>query len=276
MAAPTLALVAGYSSVFERLQIIPALLAGSVLCLAFWAVATVLYGRIYCSTVCPLGTLIDCVAATGRIASKRRCSYRYTTPSPRTRLALLVAALAALLSGIALLPTLLDPYTAYARMVEEFIARPLGRGDAAMRYGMTSLALAVFTAISVVAFALKRGRLICNTVCPVGTVLGYASKRAYFHIEIDPDRCINCGECERVCKAQCIKLPEKLVDTSRCVLCFNCTAVCPNSAISYKSGRFRLGMPMMQAVDGAAAGPSSLSRADVSQNLKSQHDETIS
>lgn len=104
------------------------------------------------------------------------------------------------------------------------------------------------TAAAVVAVTWRNGRLICNTACPVGTILGAGSRRSYFHIEIDPDRCTNCGECERVCKAQCIKLTDKLVDTSRCVVCFDCTAVCPHGAINYKTGRYRLDMPMMQAI----------------------------
>ncbi len=63
MAVPTWALLAGYESVFVRMQILTALLTGVAVCLIFWALVTLVYGRIYCSTVCPLGTLMDCVAA---------------------------------------------------------------------------------------------------------------------------------------------------------------------------------------------------------------------
>lgn len=267
MAVPTWALVAGYESVFVRMQILTALLSGVAMVLAFWAVVTLLYGRIYCSTVCPMGTLMDCVAAGSRALRRRKASYRYTGPSRRTRVLFLVATFAALLSGIGLLPTLFDPYSAYARIVEELIARPLGLYEPQARFAATTLAIAAVTALLVVAVVWKNGRLLCNTLCPVGTVLGYGGSRSYFHIEIDPDKCINCGECERVCKAQCIKLPEKLVDGSRCVVCFDCTAVCPNSAISYKSGRFRLGMPLMQRIDNRAARTPSLD-ASAPQQMK--------
>ncbi len=67
MAVPTWALLAGYESVFVRMQILTALLTGVAVCLIFWALVTLVYGRIYCSTVCPLGTLMDCVAAGGRL-----------------------------------------------------------------------------------------------------------------------------------------------------------------------------------------------------------------
>lgn len=266
MAVPAWALIAGYDSVFVRMQILTALLSGVAACLLFWAVVTLIYGRIYCSTVCPMGTLMDCVSAGARVVTRRHKAFRFTQPARRTRVVFLLLTFVTLLSGSALVTTLLDPYSAFARMVEQLIVRPLGLGAEAVRFSLASLLVALGTAMVVVAVAWRRGRLLCNTVCPVGTVLGYGSRRSYFHIEIDPDRCINCGECERVCKAQCIKLPEKLIDTSRCVVCFDCTVVCPNSAISYKSGRYRLGMPLMQRLD--AGTTATQSTAVSTQNLQ--------
>lgn len=253
MGVPTWALLAGYESVFVRMQIFTALLSGASVCLLFWLVVTLIYGRIYCSTACPMGTLMDCVSATSRIVRRRRCSYRYTPPSPRTRVIFLIITLGTFIVGGSLFPTLLDPYSAYARMVEELIARPLGLDTAAVAFTATSLAVAAATALAVGVAAWKNGRIGCNTVCPVGTILGYVGSKSYFHIEIDPDKCIKCGECERVCKSQCIKLPEMIVNNSRCVVCFDCTSVCPNNAIIYKTGRFRLDMPMMQSISNGTA-----------------------
>lgn len=250
MGVPTWALVAGYDSVFVRMQIFTALLSGSSVCLLFWLVITLVYGRIYCSTLCPMGTMMDCVSAGSRLLRRSRCEYRYVPPSPRTRVIFLIITLATFVVGGAFFPTLLDPYSAYARIVEELVARPLGIGVRPVGFATSSLAAAVVTALAVAAVAWKNGRLGCNTVCPVGTILGYVGAKSYFHIEIDPDKCINCGECERVCKSQCIKLPEKIVNNSRCVVCFDCTTACPNNAIVYKTGRFRLDMPMMQAIGG--------------------------
>lgn len=246
MSVPTWALLAGYRSVFVRMQILTALMAGVAVCLIFWAVVTLIYGRIYCSTVCPLGTMMDCTAAGWRIAGRKSRQYRYAAPSRRTQFVFLMLALMALVSGSVFLPTILDPYTAYARMVEDFVARPLGLPLDATAFSVSSLSVASLTFIGIVWCTRRRGRIICNSICPVGTLLGMGSRRSYFHMEIDPDACTLCGECERVCKAQCIKLPEKTVDTSRCVCCFDCTAACPHDAISYKSGRYRLDMPLVQ------------------------------
>ncbi len=279
MGVPTWALLTGYDCVFARMQIFPALLSGTVLCLVFWALLTLLFGRIYCSTVCPLGTLTDCAAATSRLSRRKNKRFVYAQPSSRTRFAFVVLTLAAVLSGVGIIPTLFDPYSAYARMVVEFVARPLGLDGASLSFSVSTLSVAVLTAVAVVVTSWRNGRILCNSACPVGTLLGYVGAKPVFHIEIDPDRCINCGECERVCKAQCIKLPEKLVDCSRCVVCFDCAAVCPNGAITYKAGTYRLDMPMMQTTATGESGSTASSNSPCSKCSKTKiiktKDETI-
>ena len=200
MGVPTWALIAGYDSVFVRMQILTALLSGVAFVLIFWAVVTLIYGRLYCSTVCPMGTLMDCVGFASRKIRRKSKSFSYLSPSNRTRSVFLLITLITLLSGISLVTTLLDPYSAYARMVEELVMRPLGLMSTPLRFALASVGVAAATALIVVTVSWKNGRFLCNTACPIGTILGYGSRRSYFHIEIDPDRCINCGECERVCK----------------------------------------------------------------------------
>ncbi len=79
------------------------------------------------------------------------------------------------------------------------------------------------------------GRLYCNSICPVGTLLGIISKVSFFRIGIIESNCIECGDCETVCKSNCIESESKLIDFSRCVGCFNCFDVCPSIGISYKA-----------------------------------------
>lgn len=260
---PTIAIILGYSIVFEHLQIMVALLSGAFIYLLFWGLVTWIYGRIYCSVFCPLGSFMDGVGVSARAIQKCSKRFTYHNPDKTTKYVFLSVAFLLVLVGGSFIPTLLDPYSAYARMIEEFIVQPLGLRTDVAGVSMASMAIAVVTFVGVVAVAWRRGRLICNTICPVGTMLSVVSRRSVFHIEIDPDRCIGCGECERVCKAECIDLTQRLVDTQRCVVCFNCTAACPNGAIIYRSGRFSLSTPLAQPTlktDGAS--PSSM------QNLK--------
>lgn len=245
IAVPTWALLWGYDSVFVRMQILTALIAGAAVCLIFWAVVALVYGRIYCSTVCPLGTLMDGVSAASRMVRRSSRRYHYVAGASRMRIVVVIVAVGLVLSGSAAMPALVDPYSAYARMVEQFVVVPLGLNDAVC-FSASALGIAALTALLVLLFAWRRGRRLCNTLCPVGGLLGAASSQAVLHMDINTDLCINCGECERVCKSECISLVDHTVDLSRCVVCFDCAAICPNDAITYRTGRHRLGTPLMQ------------------------------
>lgn len=243
MSVPAWALLAGYDSVFVRMQILVALLSGAAVCLVFWALVTLVYGRIYCSTVCPMGTAMDCAAAASRLARRRKRAYRFRRPLTKTRIIFLAIAFALILTGSAAMPALLDPYSAYARVVQQFVGVPLGKGAL---FSLSSAAIAAATVLLVAAASWRHGRIICNSICPVGTLLGYAARHSMLRIDINTELCINCGECERVCKSECINLLDHTVDTSRCVVCFDCTAVCPNAAITYRAGRHRPRTPLPQ------------------------------
>jgi ferredoxin len=81
--------------------------------------------------------------------------------------------------------------------------------------------------------AVFKGRLYCNSICPVGTFLGLVSKISFLKIGISKDGCTHCGKCESICKSSCINHADNYVDFSRCVSCFNCLNVCRNSSIKF-------------------------------------------
>ena len=80
----------------------------------------------------------------------------------------------------------------------------------------------------------KYGRQYCNTICPVGTLLGWISKFSLFRIQINESNCIKCGKCAFACKAGCISIKELSVDHSRC---FNCLTECQDDAIDFTTQR---------------------------------------
>ncbi len=98
-------------------------------------------------------------------------------------------------------------------------------------YGVAGLAVAIMGLIFILAY--KRGRIYCNTLCPVGTLLGLISRKSLFQININPDTCVSCGICEKQCKAECIDLSTMKIDYQRCVVCFNCLSQCPAGAINF-------------------------------------------
>lgn len=213
---------------------------------------TLLFGRVYCSVVCPLGILQDVMARMAGWWRRRpaRLSYRRAPNALRYGfLGLTLAGIAAGWGGLTL--ALLDPYSNFGRIASG-VFRPVltllnnAAVSVTSRLGMdwlyrvkpwwpglavTGLALAVLLLVGVL--AARRGRLFCNTVCPVGTFLGLLSRRAAFRITLERTACVKCGECLQACKAQCIDLREGKVDASRCVACFNCISSCRELGITY-------------------------------------------
>lgn len=252
--SPSLA-VPVLAPLLQKIQIIPALVGLSLFTFVVWLIITLLFGRIYCSTICPLGTLQDIFARTNRLSAplavpSRR--YRYTKPLPRLRYLFLVIMLTALMIQNAFCIALLDPDTEFAVICSNLISpllKPFGLSEPpALLPALPGFILGVTVSLTLLFLSRKNGRTVCNTICPVGTALGLVSRYAVFQIDIDTDKCINCGLCADVCKGQCIKLPDHVVDGSRCVTCFSCLPVCPNDAIHFTTRRKQLSIPMLQAL----------------------------
>lgn len=211
------------------------------------------FGRIYCSAICPLGVLQDIIARIASWLRRKKTFLPYAKPFAKVRHIFLWGTVAAALagwSGFAL--ALLDPYSNFGRIVS-LLARPLlttanntivGLANAAgiqslyrvqpIWAGIGLLLLpALFLTVVAVLSAL-RGRLYCNTLCPVGTALGLVSRFAAFRIGIDKTACTKCGDCLRSCKAQCIDLRTGSIDSSRCVACYNCIGACDEHGIHHR------------------------------------------
>ncbi|MDR1884012.1 MAG: 4Fe-4S dicluster domain-containing protein [Prevotella sp.] len=100
-----------------------------------------------------------------------------------------------------------------------------------------SLVIAIVTFFATGFFAWKYGRTLCNTVCPVGAILGFIGRFSLFKVQIDENLCNRCGSCAMKCKASCIDSKNYSVDNSRCVDCFNCIGSCSKNALTFSPYR---------------------------------------
>jgi formate hydrogenlyase subunit 6/NADH:ubiquinone oxidoreductase subunit I len=240
------------------LQFVPSLLQyfhtaapGAAGCIVI-VVLTVLFGRVYCSTICPLGTLQDIVGFAAARGRKRR-SFRFSAPLNALRYAILSLTVLLLLAGSGLLLNLLDPFSSFGRIVANLFrpATLLANNVAALlleqvgiyalprvqwaAFAAASAGLSMATLLLVAWLAATRGRLYCNTICPAGTLLGLLAGISWLRIGIDQDACTGCRSCEDVCKAGCIDSRWKTVDSSRCVGCSNCLAGCLKDALRFEN-----------------------------------------
>ncbi len=248
-----------------RIQIFPLALAGATTAIAVWLGITLLFGRIYCSSVCPMGVLQDIFIRAARLTrrSRLRRRFRFAPPRNKTRYTMFVLVAGSAVMGLTLFPSIFDPYSAFGRIGSE-IFMPATRwitGNPIFMASVLALAIALITLLTVGVIAARHGRLICNTVCPVGAALGIFSRWSLFHFDIDTDLCVNCRKCEHACKAKCINTEDHVIDGSRCVNCFNCVDACDSNALRYTTRRKRLSIPMMQPVKNTAA-PSAVVKPD--------------
>lgn len=221
-----------------KVQLIPAVLSGSFAVVGGLILLTGLFGRVYCSVLCPLGLMQDILAVA---ASAKRFRFRKAASTLRNIVLFLFAA--AMLAGVPILFSLVEPYSVFGRILANavsaeraFLSRMTGFGESlswTTGVGPAVMALVLFFVIAVMAW--KWGRLWCNSVCPVGTFLGWLSRFALFRIHINASTCVGCGRCEKVCKSSCIDFERHKVDASRCVSCFNCMTVCSRHSIQFTS-----------------------------------------
>ncbi len=232
-----------------KIQFLPALLALNVWVLAILVILTLLFGRIYCSVICPLGVMQDIFAWFGKRAKKNR--YSYSPAKYMLRYAVLFLYGTATAAGIGSLTALLAPYSAYGRIANNLLAPVWQAGNNLLAYfaeradsylfystevwikGIPVFAIAAVTLVVLAVLAWRGGRTYCNTICPVGSVLGMLAKYSWFKPVIDTSKCGGCTLCERNCKAACINTKERSIDYSRCVACGNCISKCNKGAISY-------------------------------------------
>lgn len=232
-----------------KLQFVPALLAsGSITVLAI--IVTMTFGRIYCSILCPLGVYQDGIS---RMAEKRKKNrYKFKKSRKWLRYSILLVFAVLLFVGLNSIAILIAPYSIYGRIASNLFA-PLyqlinnvlayfaERWDSYAFYHVDVyikslpifiVSIAYFLIITIL--SLTNGRWYCNTVCPVGTILGFFARFSLFKPVIDTEKCNSCGLCERNCRCSAIDSKNHKIDYTKCVTCFNCIEKCHQGAMRYR------------------------------------------
>lgn len=214
-----------------KLQFLPSCMALNFAAIAFVLLLTFVFGRIYCSVICPMGVFQDLVIRVHKLLSpKGRKPKRHFVKEPRiVRYGVLALVIVTALTFSQLLLTVLAPYSAYGRMVRSIVG--LSRGES-LAPALLITAAATLVVICVCAWIWGRGW--CNTVCPVGSVLGLVSRFSLFKVSIDQSQCVSCRKCEKGCKSSCIDIDTHTIDHSRCVDCFDCMDSCPKGGIKFR------------------------------------------
>ena len=232
-----------------KIQFLPAVMALNVGVIVALVLLTLVFGRIYCSVICPLGVMQDVFGWMGKKSKKNR--YTYSKEVRWLRYPLLGVFIIALVAGIGGIVQLLAPYSAFGRIATMLLQPVWKTGNnilASVAESMDSYAfysvdvwmkslpvfiIAAATVAVLLVLAWRGGRTYCNTVCPVGTVLSFLARFSWLKIHFDTDKCRNCSLCTKNCKASCIDYKNHTVDYSRCVVCGDCIQSCKFGALKY-------------------------------------------
>ncbi len=238
-----------------KLQLLEAVLALNIVVIVALVALTLIFGRIYCSVVCPLGVMQDIFGWLGKKAKKNR--YSFSQEKKWLRLGFFVVMVVALLLGLGTIVQLLAPYSAFGRICTNLLQPVYVAGNnvlaaIAEQYdsyafyhaniwlrSIPSLVIAAVTLVILAVLAWRNGRTYCNTICPVGYLLSWFSRISWLKVRFDVEKCKNCSMCSRNCKSSCIDYKTHTVDASRCVVCGDCIDSCKFGALtySYKTGK---------------------------------------
>ena len=230
-----------------KIQFLPAVMALNVGVIVALVLLTLIFGRIYCSVICPLGVFQDVIARFNRKKNK----YGYSKALSWLRYTMLGVMVVALVAGIGSVFQLLAPYSAYGR-IATLIFQPIWKVGNNMLASVAehfdsyafyqveqisivggALVIAIVTFVVLAILAWRNGRTYCNTICPVGTTLSFLARFSILKIRFDEEKCKKCSLCSKNCKAACIDYKTHTVDYSRCVVCGNCIEKCKFGALRY-------------------------------------------
>lgn len=211
-----------------KIQFFPALLAANFIVITVLILLTLIFGRVYCSVICPLGIFQDAIShIRSKIKKKNKRRFNFTPEKKWLRYGIFALFVALWLLGALSFAAILAPYSIFGRTMS-LIFNPSEWSTATIAAIITTL-----TIICVTIAAWIDGRFWCNNICPVGTFLGLISRFSIFKIQIDTDKCVGCRLCGKSCKGSCINTDAHKIDYSRCVVCMDCIDNCSVGAIHY-------------------------------------------
>jgi polyferredoxin len=191
--------------------------AAMFLLIAFLAISF-LFRKAFCSWLCPIGTLSEYLWRAGRKLFHRNFAFPRSFDLPLRGLKYLLLGFflwaVSSMSADAIAVFMRSPYGLIADVKMLNFFRQIGET------GVIVLGILVVASVFVQNFW-------CRYLCPYGALMGLVSLVSPLKVRRDPEACIDCGKCARVCPSHLAV--DKLVHirSAECSACMACVAACP-------------------------------------------------
>ena len=242
-----------------------ALYRGLLWCLVI-LLPTLFLGRFFCGWICPMGTLQHFAGSMPSEAKrgKRRIDSNRYKRWQTSKYVVLIAGLVAAFFG-SMVVGWLDPFSLLVRSLGlsilpavNYAARavfaPLEHSHigaikatsaivhdvlqaTVLDFRQTHFAQGVFLGVLLViilAASLRVTRFWCRAICPLGALLGAASRWSVLGLHKDPDACDKCNRCLLDCQGGDDPIGGVPWRKSECVMCMNCVGSCPHSGLEFR------------------------------------------
>ncbi len=188
----------------------------SLVLLGLVGILSVLFGPVFCSWMCPLGSIQEWIGKIGRKIFKNR--YNHFVPAKIERYlkwfryVVLVWVIYVTAQSGQLLFANVDPYYALFNFWSGEVAI-----QAIIVLGLT------------LAGALFIERPWCKFACPLGALLGLTNLFRIFRVRRTKSTCISCKKCDKACPMNIEVSDSSIVRDLSCNSCLRCTSdnVCP-------------------------------------------------
>ncbi len=176
-----------------------------------------IFGRVFCSYICPASLLFFTISRIRKMLEKWLLFPEWKLNRGFAWGILLGGLGVAFYAGHGVWSLIL-PYFAVGQTIFH---------GAAM--GVLSVALGSLVLFAVLDLIFGR-QFTCRYVCPTGRLLGFIGRKAPISVRRDADLCLSaCTSCSAVCP---FSVNPKIDETIDCSLCGECLTVCPTNALS--------------------------------------------
>lgn len=194
----------------------------------------VLLGRAVCGFLCPFGLIQELI---GKLPFRKHRLPKWTKYIKYLVLLWFVFLwpyIQATQSFLGLSDPTFCEYICPAGLLMAGVPLLLGHEELAMAIGPVFSAKLFFLVMTVVGCALVY-RFFCKVLCPLGAIYGLLNRFSFFRVHIDPESCVKCGRCAKVCRMDVD--PVKNPDSPECIRCGECAHACPHAAIHVGYGK---------------------------------------